>query len=165
MNPAVTCEFTQTHSDSGILLSLRGSLNENCQWPELTLPIQGQLRIDLQEVALINSIGSRDWARWLGAIQATNGISLQNCPPVFVRQMNIFSGLVPKSVAIESFYVDYACLSCNSSKLVLLVRGRDFFPPPKPLLPRSITCPNCQDKMELDAAIDRYFNFLGLRSA
>ena len=164
MNVA-TCDFTQTQSGSDVHLSLKGSINENCQWPEWPNSLAGHLHIDLQGVTLINSVGSRDWTRWINATRATNGITIHHCPPVFIRQMNIFSGLVPKAVVIQSFYVDYACVSCNHSKQVLLEKGRDFSPPPKPLLPKTIACPNCQDKMELDTSVDRYFHFLSLRSA
>ena len=161
-----SCEFTIKRSGSDVFLALKGSINETCNWPDLSGQPLGHLHIDLQEVRLINSFGCRDWANWITGFKASKGISLHNCPEVFTRQLNIFETLVPKSAVIQSFYVNYICLSCSHEQAMLLERDKDYSPQQLPLLPKSIPCPNCHAQMDLETTGDNHFQFLNnLQSA
>lgn len=150
--------------DSTLLLVFSGNIDENSNFPEpQTLEVKS-LIIDLNKVELINSLGIRAWVRWMKELPSKI-ITLKNCTPPIVQQMNIVSGFLPSSATIESFYVPFYCDHCDSESAVLMKRNEDFIPKTseaeaKIKLKSPIPCDNCDAERELDALEDKYFAFL-----
>lgn len=159
--------FTAKVSTQGkdLLMSIEGVMDENCELPAIPAGLSGELRIDLQKLLLINSLGARKWVTWiLRGAEAKGGVVLLNCPAVFVHQINILAGFLPDFARVESFYAPYYCDSCGFEDSVLYVRGKDF-DANESRIPESRPCPSCGGQEEFDMVLERYLKFIYKKTA
>jgi anti-anti-sigma regulatory factor len=155
-------KFVATVTENGKDRRIRfsGALDERSELPELEGDTQGRLFINLSELSLINSLGCRQWVKWLKSVKAKGGIVLEECSTPVVNQMNILVGFLPPSVQVQSCYVPYFCDSCAKEEQVI-VRLDDADPKKSvEALPETRECPHCGSEMELDISKPRYFYFL-----
>lgn len=144
---------------SGLTLRLKGTITEESVLPALPNPIAGQLVLDLEGVSAINSIGCRNWALWMKDLNATGGVLLQRCSPVFVHQMNVLVGFVGQA-KIASVFLPYYCESCGDERRELIDLSNGVNKPDNLQVAAAISCPVCKAKMEIDVDETRYFSFL-----
>jgi hypothetical protein len=152
-----------------ILLQLTGAIDEQAEFEKITLPETKQLVIDLKNIKTLNSIGLRDWSRWMSELTAiTGGIVFKNCPNIFVHQMNILDGFINANTTVESIIVPFYCESCNHHENYLAVRGTDYFEatadkPEKIMMSFEKICEKCGKVSEADILKQKHFKFLKLR--
>lgn len=152
--------FNVEHNKEGDsdILSLKGHIDEDAVFENVTYGDSSQLIIDFNKVSAINSCGIREWITWIQKAPPEKKIVYRNCPKIIVDQANMVSGFVPPNGVIESFYVPYYCESTDNEKMVLFVAGKEFEGD-------SISAPEVKDEesgeeMEMDVIEAKYFKFL-----
>jgi ABC-type transporter Mla MlaB component len=141
-----------TQRPFGSRIALEGAIDDQAR----LLPVleqanrQRQLTLDLGGIKFINSIGVREWIKFLAAATKQNiAIALHRVPVVMVHQLN----LVPacRGGAIHSFMVPYLCGDCDFET--------DF-----ELTPSEATttkpCPDCKKDMTFRDPPAIYLGFL-----
>ena len=114
-----------------------------------------QLVLDLGGVRFINSIGVREWIRFLAAAtKQKTSIALHRVAVVVVHQMN----LVPaaRAAQINSFLAPYICEECDAEREFELTPTEAKAGPKEP--PRQ--CVECKSAMVLRDPAAIYFAFL-----
>jgi predicted RNA-binding Zn-ribbon protein involved in translation (DUF1610 family) len=135
---------------------LCGVLNETANLSSL-LKASEPLRLDMQEVSRLNSIGVRNLLKFLSG-WGGKAFSYERCPGEFIDQVNMIPALLgtKRQGTIKSLYVPYECPKCEHEEEVLgdlaaYVPGiaTGAFPQHK--------CPNCGDMMTV--VTDSFFVF------
>lgn len=149
-------------------VSIAGVVDESIEFPTLEKLPHGILRIHLDQVTRLNSMGLRSWILWMKTIPKQMLIEFHGCARGVVDQMSILDGFLPLSARVQSFQLPYRCSQCEHEELVLAVRERDFMEATsdfkeKVLLPETRSCPQCKGTMEWDIIPERYFSFLRRR--
>ena len=141
-------------------LALAGAIDETAQLNGLLARARGgRLALDLAGVTFINSLGVRDWIRFLAAAQAAGiAVELRRVSEPLVHQLNMI--IAARGAAqVTSFYAPYACDACGREESLLLdataqrERLLRLEPPP-------MACPECATPMAFNDFPERYFSFL-----
>ena len=107
---------------------LDGPLSERSQLFEQPIPktLNQEIRINMEQVTSINSIGVKSWILWTSQIPRTVKLTLERCPYVVINQVNMIHGFIPDHTIIESFFAPFVCESCDyeTVQLVSLEIGR-----------------------------------------
>jgi hypothetical protein len=138
---------------------LSGDIDERSQRPleNLATEMTSASVLDLSAIQRINSIGVRNWVRFLRTVAGLN-VSLRRCPPVMIEQLNVVSGF-KGNARIETILAPYECASCRAVRLEELSIGRDLRPGDPSFVPER-HCPSCHGPMVFDDIPDRYLQFL-----
>ncbi len=117
----------------------------------------GVALFNLAGIERINSIGTRDWIKWLASLEAqgTRPMFIA-CSPAVVQQLSRIKNFAGNGT-IKSFQVPYQCVSCEREQLTL-VHVADLGPLPY-RLPQA-TCDACGVEMELVDDAGAYYAFL-----
>jgi eukaryotic-like serine/threonine-protein kinase len=141
-------------------LVLTGVIDESARLGELVPNSPGTLRLDLAGVSFINSLGVREWIRFLAnAADAGVTVELARVSEPLIQQLNMIVAARGQAVVL-SFYAPYACDACGreDSLLVELAAHRDRLlageAPPA-------VCAECGAAMVFNDFPQRYFLFLG----
>lgn len=151
-----------------ITISLKGTINEDAKFVPLEGEDSKRLIFDLEQIALINSCGLRNWVQWMAKESPHSQVVYKKCPKQLVDQINILEGFMPRGAIMESFYVPYYCESCGFEENFLAKRGTDYKEgsadsPEELTIPLVKTCPKCEARLEADIVPDKYFKFLKYR--
>jgi hypothetical protein len=148
--PVMAVELLET--DGETVVSLRGSINENCDFQQLK-NLAGRVIFDLAGVQRINSDGVRRWIDFLRGLDHVSELVFVRCSVAIVAQLNMIRGFSGQA-SIESFYAPYICPSTEHEELRLLMLQdvKDPLHPP--------TFPCSGGVLELDDLPERYFAFL-----
>jgi hypothetical protein len=139
-------------------IQLTGQLDESGSLAQAVGHVDPPLIIDLANVTLMNSIGVRDWVRFLKAVSPRGPVTLRHCPAFMVNQFNLVRGAAT-GVTVESFQAPYLCEGCGSESMVELLPavhlqgGLDVAPPDFP-------CTKCGGSLRFDDFPESYFIFL-----
>ena len=148
----------QTAEGSRILLSLKGSVDEDAVFTPPKITPGAAVTLDLEDVTAINSVGIREWIKWVKAFPAVTELAVRRCPKVIVDQINMVAGFLPAGTVVQSFYVPYYADESGTEKMVLFENGREFVPgrvtPPEDVKDEAGTL------MEMDVIEAKYFKFL-----
>jgi anti-anti-sigma regulatory factor len=145
----------------GDALALVGSVDENADLVQLLAQAKdGRLVLDLGGITFINSLGVREWIRFL-ASAAGNGVKVQliRVSEPLIQQLNMIVAARGQAEVV-SFFAPYACDACGreESLLIDLAANRQRLaagdPPPE-------KCPECGAVMAFNDFPQRYFLFLG----
>jgi len=149
-----------TGNETPRLLRLAGRIDDASGLAGLVEQVRAaQIVIDTGGVIFINSIGVREWMRFLRGLAATGAqIQLDNVAEVLVTQMNLIPDL-RAGATISSVYAPYACEKCGAelSQLVEIARHVQEL---RELRPPTFPCPECGGTLTLADYPDRYFSFL-----
>jgi ABC-type transporter Mla MlaB component len=146
--------------DSARLWVLHGQIDELADLERLLAeeaPV-GRITIDLAGIQRINSVGVRNWVRFLREA-AKRGIEVRivRCSEPVLLQMNM---LVAARAPIESFLAPYECARCGKQQTVCIeVTTMHAAELQAGLMPKP-ACPACGGAMELDDVPERYAGFL-----
>jgi hypothetical protein len=114
--------------------------------------------LDLADVTAINSVGIREWIKWIKAFPANVQISVRRCPKIIVDQINMVAGFLPSAAVVESFFVPYYSDATGTEKMVLFEKDKQYangdVTPPEDVKDDS------GEAMEMDVIEAKYFKFL-----
>lgn len=118
-----------------------------------------EVRINLEKVTFINSIGVREWIRMLreGARRGLH-IRLERCPEVMIHQMNMIVE-AKGNAEIESFFAPYACDVCGYEGSRLIEMKPNLVQLRRLEVPR-LECPECSEEMVLNDVPQRFLSFI-----
>lgn len=108
-----------SRTQSIINLQFTGRLDENANLPEIES--SPTIRIDLQNLESINSIGVRKWSVWSERFKPPTKVILSNCPTVFMKSASLLRGFLTPCMVVNSFYLPYYSEESGEEKEVLLV--------------------------------------------
>jgi hypothetical protein len=142
-------------------IALTGVIDETARLGDLiAAATAGRLHLDLAGVRFINSLGVREWIRFLaGATAAGVAVDLAQVSEPMIQQLNMIVAARGRA-RVVSFFAPYACDACGREESLVielepnragLLAGNA---PPAP-------CPECGATMAFNDFPQRYFLFLG----
>jgi predicted RNA-binding Zn-ribbon protein involved in translation (DUF1610 family) len=145
---------------SGARAVLAGRIDDSCRLGELAgqLP-PGDVVIDTAGVTFVNSIGMREWGRFVRALRERGTVTLEAVADVLMAQMNLITEFLG-AVQILSFHAGYVCPRCGYEASVLIdavAHAAALRRLQAPALP----CPECGAAMELADFSERYLSIFG----
>lgn len=143
---------------SNLVLEVKGNVDEDANFTPQDLGAAASVILDLDGVTAINSVGIREWIKWVKTMPSSVKLSVRRCPKIVVDQINMVAGFLPAGTVVESFYVPYYSDSSGSEKMVLFNNGTEFkggevFPP-------ADVKDDSGEAMEMDVIEAKYFKFL-----
>ena len=143
---------------STLVLDVKGNVDEDANFTPPDLGSSTTVALDLHEVTAINSVGIREWIKWVKTMPASVKLSVRRCPKIIVDQINMVAGFLPAGTVVESFYVPYYADASGNEKMVLFNNGNEFkngevFPPGE-------VKDDAGEVMEMDVIEAKYFKFL-----
>jgi hypothetical protein len=142
-----------------VMVSVTGNVDEDAGFQPVDVGTATAVVLDLNGVTAINSVGIREWIKWVKAFPPTAQLSVRNCPKIIVDQINMVAGFLPPGTRIESFYVPYYSDATGSEKMVLFVNGREFKDDGSIDFSAEIK-DDSGEVMEMDVIEAKYFKFL-----
>ena len=134
---------------------IKGDITEASSLATLVPLLVGRVDFDLAQVAYINSLGVRDWIRFLRSVNI-QGYEFHACSVPFVLQAALIPPMLGRGT-VMSFFAPYYCESCDHQEDRLLqsaaILAADFAPP-------VFQCPGCSGTLALDDLPERYLAFL-----
>jgi ABC-type transporter Mla MlaB component len=141
-----------------LVAHLRGEINENADLAELRRQLRGDVELDLEGVARINSCGVREWVNFVRNLADVRSLNFARCSPTVVLQLNtIYNFRGPAGV--KSFLAPYVCETCHIDEYKLLDVNEHFPDGPLGGVP-AFRCPRCSGVMMFDELPERYLSFL-----
>lgn len=140
---------------AGRRVTMVGRIDDTCALSELVAQIpSGGIAIDTSGVTFINSIGMREWMRFVRAVRERGPITLERVADVLMTQLNMFSEMAA-SVTVTSFHAQYACPACGAeaTPLVDAVANVSSL---RALVAPNLPCPECGAAMDLADFPERY---------
>jgi anti-anti-sigma regulatory factor len=141
-----------------LVLEVKGSVDEDSNFTPPNLGSASRVVLDLNHVTAINSVGIREWIKWVKTMPASLQLSVRNCPKIIVDQINMVAGFLPAGTVIESFYVPYYADSSGNEKMVLFTNGKEF--KGSDLFAPDVVKGEGGEEMEMDVIEAKYFKFL-----
>lgn len=143
------------------ILILTGDLNEHSSaLDSISVNPDFDLHIDLQGLGALNSLGVRNFSKWIHEVQCSN-LRFFYCPRNFVTQLNLVKNFIPTKSEIESFFVPYYSEALGEEQRVLFTKSLDYRKEHGQVV---LNFPEVLDSkrnvMDLDVFRDQYFRFL-----
>jgi anti-anti-sigma regulatory factor len=157
MTEKLVATFENRRSGARVI-KFQGVLDEDNGLASLVERVgSGIALINLAGIERINSIGTRDWIKWLATLEArgTRPMFIA-CSPAVVHQLSRIKNFAGNGT-IKSFQVPYLCAPCEREQLVL-VHVADLGPLPYQLPVHS--CDACGGEMEIIDDAGAYYAFL-----
>jgi anti-anti-sigma regulatory factor len=149
-------EIEVSPCDGGNQFKLSGEINEDLIVDELVGFKAETVKVDFEDVKMINSCGVREWIKLVEALTNQGSkVEYYNCPQIVVQQVNMVTGFVPQGGQVVTFYAPYFCDDCEHEEKVLLTSSElDGREAPE------LKCGKCGAMSEIDAMEDVYLNFI-----
>ena len=142
-------------------LLLSGVIDEHARLAEVMTRTEQKSRLvlDLGEVTFINSLGVRDWIRFL-ALAAQSGVRLElvRVSEPLVQQFNMIVA-TRTGAQVRSFFAPFACDACGLERSVC-IEVEPNLSALRALEPPRVACPTCKAPMAFNDFPERYFSFL-----
>ena len=135
---------------------LRGRIDDSSPLGELAAQVApGNVTVDTDGVTFINSIGMREWMRFVRTLKARGHVTFERVADVLMTQMNLLPEFDGSTV--KSFHAQYVCEACGAEAVPLIdaVANADdlrWMRAPKP------PCPECGKPMDLADFPERYLS-------
>lgn len=141
-----------------VVLELKGNIDEDANFAPPDIGGAGAVVLDLAGVSAINSVGIREWIKWVKTFSGSVQLSVRRCPKIIVDQINMVAGFLPAGTKVESFFVPYYSDASGNEKMVLFEHGKEFkegevHAPPE-------VKDESGEVMEMDVIEAKYFKFL-----
>jgi anti-anti-sigma regulatory factor len=136
---------------------LAGRIDDSCQLAEISDQLSpGEVVIDTAGVTFVNSIGMREWGRFIRALRARGSVTLEAVADVLMAQMNLITEF-RSGVRITSFHASYVCPACGyeASLLIDAVAHAERL---RQLQAPALPCPECRAAMGLADFPERYLS-------
>ena len=117
-----------------------------------------EIQVYFTEKTYFNSVGIRDWMKWLSPIKKNHLVKLIlfNCPTSIINQINLISDFLPTNAIVSSFFVQFINPENTETKAILLKKD-DVYIGGKVILP--IVKDSKGQIMEVDVN-HKFFKFL-----
>jgi anti-anti-sigma regulatory factor len=149
----------EVSTDAGhACLRFAGEIDESSKFGDLAGQVTPPVVIDLGEVTFINSIGVRDWVRFLRTLTARGPVRLRRCSEAMVLQFNMVTE-ASALTEIESFQAPYVCAACGAEEPVELTVARHLPEGRGSRLPE-FPCSECGGALRFGEVPERYLLFL-----
>jgi hypothetical protein len=136
---------------------LTGRIDDSCQLGEFASRLPpGDVVIDTGGVTFVNSIGMREWGRFVRALRERGSVTLEAVADVLMAQMNLISEFLG-TVRITSFHASYLCPACGF-EASLLIDALAHAAALRQLQAPALPCPECRAAMELADFPERYLS-------
>ena len=151
-------KITPKPEGAKLVIEIAGNVDEDAGFQPPDLGASSAVVLDLGGVTAINSVGIREWIKWVKSMPSSIQLSVRRCPKIIVDQINMVAGFLPPGTKVESFFVPYYADSTGSEKMVLFQAGKEFdggqvnFP--------SEVKDDAGEVMEMDVIEAKYFKFL-----
>ncbi|MGE4133592.1 MAG: hypothetical protein AB7F86_18290 [Bdellovibrionales bacterium] len=151
-------EIVKKPEGASTVLEIKGNIDEDANFAPQELGGAATVVLDLENVSAINSVGIREWIKWIKGLPGGVALKVRKCPKIIVDQINMVSGFLPANAQVESFYVPYYSDASGSEKMVLFQFGKEFkdgevHAPPE-------VKDESGELMEMDVIEAKYFKFL-----
>jgi len=142
------------------LVTMAGIIDERADLVSaLSAAMASEVVIDLAGVTFINSLGVRQWIRFLATARDRRiAVRLRRVSEPMIHQLNMIDA-ARVSARVESFFAPYACDRCGREDTALLDAVTDSASLSRTGAP-SLPCPECSGVMVLNDFPQRYFLFL-----
>jgi eukaryotic-like serine/threonine-protein kinase len=143
-------------------LLLSGVIDEHARLSEVMARAEQKSRrlvLDLGEITFINSLGVRDWIRFL-ALAAHSDVRLElvRVSEPLVQQFNMIVA-TRAGAHVRSFFAPFACDACGLERSVC-IEVEPNLSALRALEPPRVDCPTCEAPMAFNDFPERYFSFL-----
>ncbi len=81
---------------STLVLEVKGNVDEDANFTPPDLGGATSVTLDLEGVTAINSVGIREWIKWVKTMPASLKLSVRKCPKIIVDQINMVAGFLPQ---------------------------------------------------------------------
>lgn len=140
-------------------VALRGAIDDYVEVEKFVRTVQAPaITFDFEKIDAINSNGIKAWVNIIKGLPGAK-ITYENCPTFFVDAINMIP-VMAKGVRIQSFYLPYACRSCDIEKPILVTqeqfKAKDFLTSLNKLYP----CTSCERHLEFQDDESVYFDFV-----
>ena len=149
---------TKKTEGSTVVIDIKGNVDEDANFPAPDVAGGATVTLDLEAVTAINSVGIREWIKWIKAFPANTTLAVRRCPKIIVDQINMVSGFLPAGTTVQSFYVPYYSDTSGNEKMVLFENGREI--QGGKLIPPADVKDESGEVMEMDVIEAKYFKFL-----
>lgn len=134
-----------------IEVNLRGKITEIVELDASQIPAGRPILIDAGGVSNLNSLGVRNWVRFLDTLCAKSPqVALARFSPMLVFQASMISTFLSRA-RVVSFLSPWYCAECENT--LEIEHGL------QDELPHSVPCPKCKSPMEFDSDLDSYQTF------
>jgi hypothetical protein len=141
-----------------LVLEINGNIDEDANFTPPDIGSVTTVVLDLDKVTAINSVGIREWIKWVKSFPPSTKLSVRKCPKIIVDQINMVAGFLPQGTTIQSFYVPYYSDTSGNEKMVLFENGKEF--KGSELFPPAEVKDEGGEVMEMDVIEAKYFKFL-----
>lgn len=139
---------------------IKGDFTEATSLEDLLPHIVGRVDFDMSQVRYMNSLGVREWVRFLEKASA-QAYEFHACSIAFVLQAAMVPGMLGRGT-VASFFAPYRCEFCEEHEDKLLQSAAILA---ASLTSPTFTCTSCGGPMLLDDEPERYLSFLEPRRA
>lgn len=137
-------------------IAFKGDIDERADFTTILALEVKALVIDLSEVRRINSIGVREWMRFVQALTTRNiEVVFEKCSVPIVQQLNMIAAFRGKGL-VASVFAPYYCVKCDHNISHLVELNGDLVD-----LEAKMTCPKCGGPLEFDDIAQTYLGFVG----
>jgi hypothetical protein len=141
-----------------ISISIKGSIDEDASFVVQDFSGCTSIIVDMGGITAINSVGIREWIKWIKEFPTTATLTVAKCPKIIVDQINMVSGFLPPGAIVESFFVPYFADDSGEEQMVLFTNGKEF--KDGNLTPPQGIKDSTGAEMEMDVIEAKYFKFL-----
>src|SRR4051812_10372568 len=106
-----------------LILQISGGVDEDANFQQIDTGAYKSIVLDLAGITGINSVGIREWMKWIKTFNAEVQFTIRRCPKIIVDQINMVAGFLPPKAMIESFFVPYYSDASGSEKMILFEKG------------------------------------------
>lgn len=152
--------FSITKQPEGTKLALKiaGEVDEDANFQPVDTGEFTSVVLDLGDITAINSVGIREWIKWIKSFPANVNIAVRRCPKIIVDQINMVAGFLPSAAVVESFFVPYYSEATGSEKMILFEKDKEFGN--GEVTPPAEVKDDSGEVMDMDVIEAKYFKFL-----
>ena len=135
-----------------------GRIDDSASFADLIARIPaGEVVLDTDGVTFVNSIGMREWMRFVRALRDGGArIVLERVADVLMTQINMIPELA-RNVTVASFHAQYVCPACGA-EAAPVVDAVAHAAGLRALQAPALPCPECGSAMELGDFPERYLS-------
>lgn len=144
-------------ADALVEVRLGGWITEASNLDLSQIPEGRPVVLDVGDVRLINSLGCRDWMRFLASLCArAPTVTIRRLSPMLAFHASTIRNFLAQA-RVESMLTPWACTKCPHQM--------DFLQDAAAAVPISLPCPKCGLAMELDTFLGVYDNIENIKRA